>query len=95
MSTFIAFIRSLVHMLWMILTVIPVAIWMVAVTPFASSAHMYKAAQTFLWLAMHGLRVICGVSWKIHGAENLPTGQTSPAILLLKHQSTALRHDPY
>lgn len=88
MTTFLAFIRSVVHMLWMLVTVIPVALWMVAVTPFASASHMYRSAQAFLWCAMHGLRVICGVHWRIHGAENLPTGQTSPAILLLKHQST-------
>jgi 1-acyl-sn-glycerol-3-phosphate acyltransferase len=37
---------------------------------------------------MSGLSVICGVRWRVHGMENLPTGLTSPAILLVKHQST-------
>lgn len=88
MRTLNAFVRSFIHALWMLLTVIPTAIWMVAATPIASPSHMYKAACFFLKCAMHGLRVICGVRWQLHGVENLPTGQTSPAILLLKHQST-------
>ena len=37
---------------------------------------------------MRGLTVICGVRWRVHGMENLPSGVTSPAILLVKHQST-------
>jgi len=49
---------------------------------------MYRLAQGWLWLAMRGLQVICGVRWRVEGYENLPVGQTSPAILLVKHQST-------
>jgi 1-acyl-sn-glycerol-3-phosphate acyltransferase len=37
---------------------------------------------------MVGLRVICGVQWRVQGMENLPQGTTSPAVLLVKHQST-------
>ena len=88
MRTLVAFVRSFVHALWMLLAVIPVAIWMVAATPFASSGHMYRSACFFLKCAMHGLRVICGVRWQLHGFDNLPVGQTSAAILLVKHQST-------
>ena len=86
--TLVAFVRSLVHALWMLVTVIPVALWMVAATPFASAQHMYAAARFWLWCAMHGLRVICGVRWQIKGFENLPNQKTSPAVLLVKHQST-------
>lgn len=83
-----ALVRSLIHALWMLVTVIPVALWMVAATPFASAEHMYRCARFWLVLAMQGLRVICGVQWRLHGVEHLPLGTTSPAILLLKHQST-------
>ena len=79
-------------MLWMLLTVIPVAFWMLAAAPFASPKHLLASANGFLACAMHGLRVICGVNWKVIGAENLPgldaAGQPVPAILLVKHQST-------
>jgi 1-acyl-sn-glycerol-3-phosphate acyltransferase len=76
----------------MLLTVIPVAFWMVAAAPFASARHMLASANFFLACAMYGLRTICGVNWRVIGAENLPgldaSGQPLPAILLLKHQST-------
>ncbi len=79
-------------MIWMLVTVIPVAFWMVAAAPFASSRHLLASANFFLACAMYGLRAICGVNWRVTGLENLPglnaTGKPLPAILLVKHQST-------
>jgi 1-acyl-sn-glycerol-3-phosphate acyltransferase len=49
---------------------------------------MYRLAQGWLAICMVGLRAICGVRWRVSGFENLPEGKTSPAILLVKHQST-------
>ncbi len=85
-------IRSAIHLLWMLITVIPVAFWMVAAAPFASARHMLASANFFLACAMYGLRTICGVNWKVIGMENLPgtdaSGHAMPAVLLVKHQST-------
>ena len=85
-------IRSFIHLLWMLVTVIPVAFWMLAAAPFASAKYLLACANFFLACAMHGLRVICGVKWKVMGLENLPgldaDGHALPAILLVKHQST-------
>ncbi len=87
-----ALIRSGIHMLWMLLTVIPVAFWMVATAPFSGAKHMYESAKVFLACAVYGLRTLCGVNWRISGMENLPgvdaAGRVLPAILLVKHQST-------
>lgn len=83
-----AALRSVIHGLWMLVTVVPWAIMMITASLFVSSATMYRLAQGWLTLAMVGLRVICGVRWRVSGWENLPHGQTSPAILLVKHQST-------
>jgi 1-acyl-sn-glycerol-3-phosphate acyltransferase len=84
----LAFLRSVLHALWMVVTVVPWGIMMVTASLFVDGVTMYRLAQGWLWLAMHGLRVICGVSWRVTGFENLPEGTTSPAILLVKHQST-------
>ncbi len=85
-------LRSVIHLLWMLVTVIPVAFWMVAASPFASAQRMYNSARFFLACAMYGLRAICGVGWRVSGTENLPgldaNGQPLPAVLLVKHQST-------
>jgi 1-acyl-sn-glycerol-3-phosphate acyltransferase len=83
-----AALRSIVHGLWMLVTVVPWAIMMISASLFVSSVTMYRLAQGWLTLAMVGLRVICGVRWRVSGWENLPRGKTSPAILLVKHQST-------
>ena len=82
------FLRSFLHALWMLVTVVPWGIIMVVASPFRNSVAMYRMAQRWLGWAMGGLRVICGVRWQVHGMENLPHGATTPAILLVKHQST-------
>ena len=87
-----ALIRSIIHMLWMLITVVPVAFWMVAPAPFSGAQHMYASAKAFLACAIYGLRAICGVNWRVSGMDNLPgldvSGHQLPAILLVKHQST-------
>ncbi len=45
----------------------------------------YKLCVMWTRLAMRMARLICGVSWKVEGWENLPDG---PTIVLPKHQST-------
>jgi 1-acyl-sn-glycerol-3-phosphate acyltransferase len=83
-----AFLRSLVHALWMLVTVVPYALAIVFAAPFAKPVTLYGLAQGWLRCVMYGLKVICGVRWRVQGMENLPVGATSPAILLVKHQST-------
>jgi 1-acyl-sn-glycerol-3-phosphate acyltransferase len=83
-----ALLRSLVHALWMLLTVIPYALAIVLMSPFAKPYTLYCIARDWLRQVMVGLRVICGVRWRVQGWDNLPLGATSPAILLVKHQST-------
>ena len=39
-------------------------------------------------LAVAGARWLLGIRTRVTGWDNLPTGQTSAAVLLLKHQST-------
>jgi 1-acyl-sn-glycerol-3-phosphate acyltransferase len=83
-----AALRSIVHAIWMLVTVVPWGVMMVVVSPFTSSVALYRLAVGWLTLCMVGLRVICGVRWRVSGRENLPDGKTSPAVLLVKHQST-------
>jgi 1-acyl-sn-glycerol-3-phosphate acyltransferase len=83
-----AFLRSCLHALWMLVTVVPYAIVMLLASPFCGGVALYRMAQGWLWLSLTALRLICGVRWVVHGRANLPDGRTSPAILLAKHQST-------
>lgn len=84
-----ALLRSVIHALWMLLTVIPFAIVILAGAAVGVRGEpLYRIARTWLRLVIEGLRVICGVRWRVSGMKHLPLGQTSPAILLVKHQST-------
>jgi 1-acyl-sn-glycerol-3-phosphate acyltransferase len=84
----LAYLRSVAHFVWMILTVVPYALAILVMAPFARPITLYRIAQAWLAQVMYGLRTICGVQWRVHGMENLPVGETSPGILLVKHQST-------
>jgi 1-acyl-sn-glycerol-3-phosphate acyltransferase len=81
-------IRSILHALVMLVTVIPWGIWMVTASLWANGEQMYWKAARWLGWQIDAARILCGVEVRVSGMENLPTGKTSPAILLVKHQST-------
>ena len=81
-------IRSILHLLWMALTVIPWATFVVVASLFIRSTTMYWWCAGWLRVAVKGGNVILGIQNRITGIDNLPTGQTSAAVLLVKHQST-------
>ena len=83
----IAFVRSCVHMLWMLVTVIPWAIVMLVVSTWQRGKPIWWMAVRWLRWSIDGARLILGIQVRVRGMENLPTGETS-AILLVKHQST-------
>ncbi len=89
MSWLVSFIRSSLHMAFMFVTVIPYALLIVLASLMgASGKSLYVIAQRWLSLSIEAARVIMNIRYEIQGQENLPVGETSPAILLVKHQST-------
>jgi 1-acyl-sn-glycerol-3-phosphate acyltransferase len=88
MAYALAFLRSSLHMLWMIVTVIPWALGVLIASLFLNSTQIYWFCAGWLKLAMWGLKLICGVSWRVQGMEHLPQGEQDGAVLLCKHQST-------
>jgi len=84
-----ALIRSSLHMAFMFVTVIPYALLIVTASLLGTPGKkLYLIAQRWLTLSIDAARVIMGIRYQIHGEDNLPVGDTSPAILLVKHQST-------
>lgn len=81
-------IRSILHALVMLVTVVPWGIWMVTASLWATGEQMYWKAARWLGWQIDAARILCGIEVKVHGMENLPQGKTSQAILLVKHQST-------
>ena len=82
------FLRSGLHALLMLVTVVPWGIWMVTASLWSSGEEMYWKAARWLGWQIRGARLLCGIEVRVTGMDNLPTGKTSPAILLVKHQST-------
>lgn len=83
-----AFVRSTIHALWTLMTVVPWGIVMVVASSWRDSVALYWMAVRWLGWVIGGARVILGIRVRVCGMENLPVGQTSPAVLLVKHQST-------
>jgi 1-acyl-sn-glycerol-3-phosphate acyltransferase len=83
-----ALIRSIIHMLWMLITVIPWGIIMLVASIRVRGKPLWWMAVRWLGWAIDGARLILGIQVRVTGMDNLPQGDTSPAILLVKHQST-------
>ena len=84
----LAFLRSCVHMLWMLITVIPWAVLMLMASVVVRGEPLYWMAARWLRWAIDGARVLLGIHAHVTGWENLPQDTKAPAILLVKHQST-------
>ena len=87
-ATLVAFVRSVVQMLWMLVTVIPWGIIMVVSSLWKRGIPLYWMAARWLGWAIDGARVILGIRTRVIGMENLPQEQRAGAVLLVKHQST-------
>ena len=82
------FIRSVLHMLWMMLTVVPFAFAILGASLFIRGNPLWAMARAWLRTAIAGAHWILGIRVRVSGWEHLPQGENSPAILLVKHQST-------
>ena len=83
-----AFLRSVLHALWMLVTVVPWGIIMCVSSLWKRGIPLYWMAARWLGWAIDGARVLIGIRVEVSGMEHLPQGETSPAVLLVKHQST-------
>ena len=80
-------IRSVLHMAWMLLTVIPWGLALVFASLWVSRTPRWWFAVNWFRVVIWGTRVFLGVRVQVSGMEHLPLGQTGSAILLSKHQS--------
>ncbi len=81
-------LRSILHTLFMAVTVVPWALAVLVAAPFLNSTQIYWMCAGWLKLAVNSGTLILGIRNHVIGYENLPVGSTAPAVLLLKHQST-------
>ena len=84
----LAFLRSVLHLLWMLVTVIPWGIIMVVASIRVRGTGLWWMAVRWLRWTVAGALLLLGIEVRVSGVENLPDGASSAAILLVKHQST-------
>lgn len=81
-------VRSVLHMMWMVLTVIPWGLALVLISVWVGRTTLWWFAVNWFRVVIWGTRVFLGIQVQVKGMKNLPQGETSPAVLLSKHQST-------
>ena len=80
-------IRSVMHMAWILVTVIPWGLALVIISLRVRGTPLWWFAVNWMRLVIWGTRVILGIRVEVRGMEHLPQGRESAAILLAKHQS--------
>jgi 1-acyl-sn-glycerol-3-phosphate acyltransferase len=81
-------VRSWLHMLVLVVTLLPWATVVVVASWVLSPTRLYWLAVGWLRLVVRAADTIAGVRYRIEGLHHLPTDCNAPAILLVKHQST-------
>ena len=83
-------VRSALFVLWMAATVVPWALMSLVLSIFMRGTALYWPTMFWLRIAIWGARVICGVRYRVHGLEHLPTAsnEKGAVVLAAKHQST-------
>ena len=80
----VATLRAVLFWVWQILVTLVLG-GPVLVAGLFSYPLSFRLALLWIRANVHGLRVICGVRWRVDGRENIPE---TPCIVLSKHQST-------
>lgn len=83
------FLKSFIHLLWMLFTLIPCALFLLLRLALgASKASLYRCAVFWLNNCVVSLDRICGVKYALHGMDNLSGLEGVAVVVLVKHQST-------
>lgn len=77
-------VRSAVFWVWQIINTLVMGLPVMLTVPFSYDLG-YRLCRLWLQGNVYGLRVICGVRWKVEGREHIPD---KPCLALAKHQST-------
>lgn len=78
-----ALLRSTLYMLLLVIITPPYAVFTLACFPL-SPHHRYRVTSTWTRMILFLLEHVCGLRYRILGAENIPA---MPSIVLSKHQS--------
>lgn len=82
------FLRSLLHTVFMVVTVIPFTLVILLLRLLgANTEKRWAVARNWLALSIHAARWFCGIHYRVQGMEYVEN-QKDGLVLLVKHQST-------
>lgn len=82
-------IRGAIFLLWLSISVIPYAVFIVLLSIFMRGRPLYRLAIGWLHQITRSATLIGGVHYRLHGYENLPPAESNERVILCpKHQST-------
>jgi 1-acyl-sn-glycerol-3-phosphate acyltransferase len=80
------FLRSLIFQLAVMVTLLPMALFLLCCCPFSQWSFLYRIAVVWTRWCIRAGAYLGGIRWRIYGEAHLQTDQ--PTVLLVKHQST-------
>ena len=84
MSRLRQMLGSVAFTAYLFLSVVPYSSWILLAAPFAPRDHAWRMARSWARTVLALLRILCGLNFRLQGAEHLPQHD---AVVLMKHSS--------
>jgi 1-acyl-sn-glycerol-3-phosphate acyltransferase len=76
-------IGSIIFNAFFYLSLIPITTLIISLYFFLSTKHLQRLGAMWIKVVLNALKILCGVSWKVEGIENIPN---TPCIVVSNHQ---------
>ena len=76
-------LRNLLFNIFFYVSLIIASFVIIFLYPFISTSSLQIVSSCWVKLMLNALKILCGVSWKVEGIDNLPN---TPCIIVSNHQ---------
>lgn len=77
-------VGSVAFTTYLFVSVVPYSCWLLLTAPLTPRSYAWRLARSWAGTVLALLRVLCGLKYRLEGAEHLPE---QPAVVLMKHSS--------
>ena len=84
MSRLRQLLGSVAFTAYLFVSVVPYSCWVLLTAPVTPRDHAWRAARSWAGTVLALLRILCGLDYRLEGAEHLPDRD---AVVLMKHSS--------
>jgi 1-acyl-sn-glycerol-3-phosphate acyltransferase len=76
-------IGSIIFNAFFYLSLLPITAIIISLYFFLSTKRLQRLGAMWIKVVLNALKILCGVSWKVEGIENIPN---TPCIVVSNHQ---------